>query len=615
MQIFTSTYIFFFSYCLCAAPKPRSRASPHQSQGQRPLPWATFTGEMSLLPPIILDNVASYIEKINDIKTFACISQQCYWIARRYIWNNVFIRIGQNEESLNKFKATLEADPCLVYFIHNVAFENVAFEGFVNEEEAGTSKIIQWILNRLPTVRIISFRNFVLTDAFLQSTALKATSLKSLELRYCTIAKTTNLQSILRRIQDLTIRCCSFAGSEDVVHGIVELPQMRTLRISCPLRQIEFRNFSNIRRFCTSDQVIAENIKQSMSTVTDLELFFSDHSVFPISFVTLYEDIQRWPMLFPNVRNLTFSNPSESEPEMLHRIFYNFKDMPFRFRIARFLRWLIKFDNMDFLYGDENQLDDHSILTDAIMNNNRFIVNLLLNELHFSVNRCVNHDHDSPLIAAITRHDMHSEYYVKLLIDAGVNVNVNETMSLISSVHSPSILRLLIDAGLRIHDSIDNGHSNALHRFCSNPKLDPEMIWILINAGASIDAQNDEDLTPLMIAILNGFVSAVMILIDAGASLDLVDRPIGYTALHYAVLFGGSEILNLLIDNGAALNVQDNEGKTPLFHAAEIGDAISLQKLIHMGANIHIRDRNHRTPLSIARDMQWADDVIHLLEE
>ncbi len=53
----------------------------------------------------------------------------------------------------------------------------------------------------------------------------------------------------------------------------------------------------------------------------------------------------------------------------------------------------------------------------------------------------------------------------------------------------------------------------------------------------------------------------VEILLDHGADVSLWAE--GWTPLHNAVLFGKTEIVKVLLANGADVNSKTNEGKTP----------------------------------------------------
>ena len=72
--------------------------------------------------------------------------------------------------------------------------------------------------------------------------------------------------------------------------------------------------------------------------------------------------------------------------------------------------------------------------------------------------------------------------------------------------------------------------------------------------------------TDLMAASLNGHTEVVELLADNGAELDLKNDD-GATALIFASRHGNAEIVKLLLEKGANPELKDNEGKTALDYA------------------------------------------------
>lgn len=73
----------------------------------------------------------------------------------------------------------------------------------------------------------------------------------------------------------------------------------------------------------------------------------------------------------------------------------------------------------------------------------------------------------------------------------------------------------------------------------------------LVNEGADVNAHDNESVTALMFAVLNGHREIAALLIQAGANIDTKNN-YGFTALSIASLQGNTEMTNLLINNGAS---------------------------------------------------------------
>jgi ankyrin repeat protein len=87
-----------------------------------------------------------------------------------------------------------------------------------------------------------------------------------------------------------------------------------------------------------------------------------------------------------------------------------------------------------------------------------------------------------------------------------------------------------------------------------------------IEAGADV---NNEFLTlhPLHRAASHCNPAIIRILIDHGANIEQGNGPPGRTALHEAALKGNLKCVEALIEKGADVNAQNNNGRTALFYA------------------------------------------------
>ncbi len=86
-----------------------------------------------------------------------------------------------------------------------------------------------------------------------------------------------------------------------------------------------------------------------------------------------------------------------------------------------------------------------------------------------------------------------------------------------------------------------------------------------------VNAQDERGQTALLKAISDNRIEDVITLINNGADLELADDE-QCTPLHSAIRLGNVDSVAILIAHGAQGNVKDRSGKTPLEHAKEIGD-------------------------------------------
>ncbi|KAJ8033227.1 Ankyrin-1 [Holothuria leucospilota] len=86
------------------------------------------------------------------------------------------------------------------------------------------------------------------------------------------------------------------------------------------------------------------------------------------------------------------------------------------------------------------------------------------------------------------------------------------------------------------------------------------------------------------------------------------------TALHIACRKGEGDIVKLLVDSGALVDVQNDDGHTPLHITAWLGDVNTLKYLYQVKANPDICDRLDRSPLHIAAELGHTEVVEMLVD-
>lgn len=102
----------------------------------------------------------------------------------------------------------------------------------------------------------------------------------------------------------------------------------------------------------------------------------------------------------------------------------------------------------------------------------------------------------------------------------------------------------------------------------------------------------------LHLAIQNGHVSAVELLIELNAGIESIDG--GYSALHLACRYGHEGLVDLLLNKGANLETKTFVASTALHLAAESGQQVCVEKLIDRGAEVNVQDSSGFTPLHLA---------------
>ncbi|XP_010135047.1 PREDICTED: ankyrin repeat and SOCS box protein 3-like [Buceros rhinoceros silvestris] len=138
----------------------------------------------------------------------------------------------------------------------------------------------------------------------------------------------------------------------------------------------------------------------------------------------------------------------------------------------------------------------------------------------------------------------------------------------------------------------------ALHLSARRGSL--ESIRVLLEAGADPNEVTIEATTPLFLAVENGHADVVKFLLQHGANVEGPHCWSGWNSLHQASFQGYTEIMEVLLENGASKECKDDFGITPLFVAAQYGKLESLRLLISHGAEVNCQAKDRATPLLIA---------------
>ncbi|HOJ00912.1 MAG TPA: ankyrin repeat domain-containing protein [Anaerolineaceae bacterium] len=105
---------------------------------------------------------------------------------------------------------------------------------------------------------------------------------------------------------------------------------------------------------------------------------------------------------------------------------------------------------------------------------------------------------------------------------------------------------------------------------------------------------------PLANAILTGDSKQVRRHLEAGVDPNQPIPGEDGCPLHFAAN-SRADIIRLLIDHGADVNVRDGNGKTPLHCAAVTANLENMRALLENGADVNAADNDDNTPLMLAR--------------
>ncbi len=161
----------------------------------------------------------------------------------------------------------------------------------------------------------------------------------------------------------------------------------------------------------------------------------------------------------------------------------------------------------------------------------------------------------------------------------------------------------------------------------------------LLNKSCDVNTKDGKGWTALMLAATEGHIDTVQILLGKDADIDATNYESGCTALMLAAWHGHTAIVQALLNKGAKVNMKSDSGKTALMAAAFQGnidivmllkrvektnskllaavrncDVYSVYALLNKGATINADDEDGQTALMFAARKGYMDMVQILLD-
>uniref|UniRef100_A0A8C4K694 Caskin-2 n=1 Tax=Dromaius novaehollandiae TaxID=8790 RepID=A0A8C4K694_DRONO len=131
------------------------------------------------------------------------------------------------------------------------------------------------------------------------------------------------------------------------------------------------------------------------------------------------------------------------------------------------------------------------------------------------------------------------------------------------------------------------------------PCAPPAGGWRLAGRPQPPDAAVAPRFSALHHAALNGNTELIALLLEAQAAVDIKDNK-GMRPLHYAAWQGKKEPMKMVLKAGSSVNIPSDEGQIPLHLAAQHGHYDVSEMLLQHQSNPCIMDNSGKTPLDLA---------------
>ncbi|XP_046579346.1 ankyrin repeat domain-containing protein 50-like [Haliotis rubra] len=176
------------------------------------------------------------------------------------------------------------------------------------------------------------------------------------------------------------------------------------------------------------------------------------------------------------------------------------------------------------------------------------------------------------------------------------------------------VLHLLESEGADLTKESDDHDNILIFAILSE---DPEIVkYIVKHNTVDINRENDDRMTPVMIAAENGFKEAFHLLVSKGADLTRVNKQ-RENILHHACRGRGMEIVEYILTRNMVedINTRTETGKTPLMIAAEEGNMEVFDLLVKKGANLTLLDEDDNNILHFASERGNIETVQFILSQ
>ncbi|MBU3617445.1 ankyrin repeat domain-containing protein [Polynucleobacter sp. JS-Polo-80-F4] len=158
-----------------------------------------------------------------------------------------------------------------------------------------------------------------------------------------------------------------------------------------------------------------------------------------------------------------------------------------------------------------------------------------------------------------------------------------------------STVKALVAKG--VNPNITDQKGELMLNLAIRDKSNDVILFLLTNNATDVDISNKFGETPLMIASIDGNLPVVKALVQGRkAKID----HIGWTPLHYACAKGNLEIAQYLITNGAIIDSVSPSNTTPLMMAVQSGNEQLVKLLLDKGADLQLRNSLGLTAIDIA---------------
>jgi ankyrin repeat protein len=210
-------------------------------------------------------------------------------------------------------------------------------------------------------------------------------------------------------------------------------------------------------------------------------------------------------------------------------------------------------------------------------------------------------DSNGDSLLAIVASLGNDERFINLLLDAGAPIDRLSNGDLMTMVKCVAVFDRLVARGVNFTAMRDESGATLCHHVARNVTREDDLRFLVNVCGNdAVHTVDNDGEPPLHWASLSDGNSAVRVLVELGAEIDRQDND-GWTALiNVSCSDAQSSIVELLLALGADVNVVANDGRTACVVAAVDSYPAALCALVAAGGDLDQPNKKGETPRMIA---------------
>lgn len=212
--------------------------------------------------------------------------------------------------------------------------------------------------------------------------------------------------------------------------------------------------------------------------------------------------------------------------------------------------------------------------------------------------------------------------YVKFLLNSGARLDGpewdrNEPMDLVlraPRIKQKEILLLLIQHGLNVNSLSKNGNNYLLLTLIKAISFDvdvAEIAKILLDNGVPIDGLGNHGRSAFFLAIQLQNMELMSVLVEKGANVNLkTEDGKEIFPLYQAIFSNNVELIDFIISSGAEVNAKTAQGFTALHLACNRNQEKIISLLLKKGAYISAESNHGRTPFLYLKPQEYKESNV-----